>query len=144
MLELTVYACKAFQFKSICTCSGLRRNDCLCVSLLAIVNVLQLEEDQQPPRDDEPQMLTFEVYWLDTMTHLKSHGTSKIPVSDVTTLEATVVTFGTQMHLLIHDRANPSLLYSTVLESSSASEVCEMQVQGSNVISDQCRTPPNL
>jgi hypothetical protein len=43
-----------------------------------------------------------------------------------------VVTFGTQMHLLIHDRANPSLLYSTVLESSSASEVCEMQVQGSS------------
>lgn len=84
-------------------------------------------------RDDERRMLTCEVYWLDTMTHLKSHGASKLNVSDVDTLDATVVTFGTQMQLLIHDSANPSFLYSTVLESSSASEVCEMQVHGSSV-----------
>lgn len=87
----------------------------------------------EEPRDNERRILTFEVYWLDTMTHLKSHGASKISVSDVDTLEATVVTFGTQMHLLIHDSVNPSFLYSTVLESSSTSEVCEMQVHGSNV-----------
>ena len=93
----------------------------------------ELEENVELLRENERhQTLHFEVYWLETMTHLKSHADSKITVSDVKTLEATVVMFGTQMQLLIHDWVNPSVLFSIMLESSSASEACEMQVQGSS------------
>ena len=80
---------------------------------------------------EHPQMLTFEVYWLETMTLLKSHGESAIKFADVQTLEAKVVRFGTQMQLLILDRVNPSFLHSIVLDSSSASEVLNMKVEGS-------------
>lgn len=59
------------------------------------------------------------------MLHLKTLDVG-MRVDDLNTIQANVVVFGTQMQLLIHDSSRPDVIWSRVLESSSASEVRKM------------------
>jgi len=60
-----------------------------------------------------------------------------IIVSDIKSLEAKMVWFGPQMHLLIHDSRRPELICSKLLEITSVSEVCQLAKVQNNVNGDQ-------
>jgi hypothetical protein len=59
-----------------------------------------------------------------------------IVVSDIKSLEAKMVWFGPQMHLLIHDSRRPELICSKLLEITSVSEVCQLAKVQNNVNGD--------
>ncbi|KAG0585018.1 hypothetical protein KC19_3G251200, partial [Ceratodon purpureus] len=79
-------------------------------------------------RNASERYLELEIYRLDSMLHLKTVPLD-VKVDDLANLEANIVMFGPQMHLVIHDSARPDVVWSCVLESSSASEVLQMKVQ---------------
>lgn len=85
----------------------------------------------------EACVLVLDIYRLDTMSHLKTMELDDIIVSDIKSLEAKMVWFGPQMHLLIHDSRRPELICSKLLEITSVSEVCQLAKVQNNVNGDQ-------
>ncbi len=71
------------------------------------------------------------------MSHLKTMELDDIIVSDIKSLEAKMVWFGPQMHLLIHDSRRPEFICSKLLEITSVSEVCQLTRVQNNVNGDQ-------
>ncbi len=85
----------------------------------------------------EACVLVLDIYRLDTMSHLKTMELGDIVVSDIKSLEAKMVWFGPQMHLLIHDSRRPELICSKLLEITSVSEVCQLAKVQNNVNGNQ-------
>ncbi|CAM6093207.1 unnamed protein product [Calypogeia fissa] len=75
----------------------------------------------------EEQCLTIDVYKLDDSVQHFSSIPLGMNVKDPSKLVVGLVSFSSQMHLVVFDSESPSTLTSKVIKISSASKVCQLQ-----------------